>query len=157
MINKYETNISQFMVHTPSNKMEEQGEILYLSRFGEYCPSNSIRGYSLFHLITHPENYSIKTIIDQGKKIEIIPTITAQTKIPKTADSNVIYTYDGLPIPYCGQLFHRCRETNNFYFFLFPKHEQRQKVYLKNDSPAADQIIQDLTEIWEKHGEKCTD
>jgi len=86
MTNKYETNISQFMVHTPSNEMEEQGEILYLSRFGEYCPFNSMRGYSLFHLITHPENYSIKTIIDQGKKIEIIPTITAQTKIPKTAD-----------------------------------------------------------------------
>jgi hypothetical protein len=64
--NKDATLILSFEIIKPTNEIETEGEILELSQFGEYCPNNSLRGYSLLHLIQHPDNYKIKSIINKG-------------------------------------------------------------------------------------------
>lgn len=81
IIKERHTAIIDFVVIKPTNEYETVGEILKLSFFGEYCPDKSMRGYSLFHLLTHPINYCIKSIIQKGVVYEIEPPISAATVI----------------------------------------------------------------------------
>jgi hypothetical protein len=66
MENKHYTAILEFEVINPTNDMESVGEILSLSSFGEYCPENSLRGYSLLFLLDHPKYYRVSKIAQQG-------------------------------------------------------------------------------------------
>lgn len=66
MKKKHYTAITEFEVIAPTNDMETIGEKLKLSMFGEYCPDNSLRGYSLLHLLDHPLHYRVSKITMQG-------------------------------------------------------------------------------------------
>lgn len=66
------TLITEFEVIAPTNDMEVVGEKLALSKFGEYCPDNSLRGYSLLSLLDHPDHYRVSKITMKGKSY-IIP------------------------------------------------------------------------------------
>lgn len=79
IIKKRHTAILTFVVIKPTHELETKGEELKLSLFGEYCPDNSLRGYSLFELLTRPQNYAIKLIIQKGKIELIEPPISAGT------------------------------------------------------------------------------
>lgn len=70
LINRY-TCILEFEVVKPLDELESPGEKLKLSMFGEYCPDNSLRGYSLQHLIVNRGNYRVAKIIQKGEVIEI--------------------------------------------------------------------------------------
>lgn len=65
------TAIQSFEVIVPTNEMETIGEILNLSMFGEYCPDNSMRGYSLEYLLSLPENYRVNAIYQKGQLIKM--------------------------------------------------------------------------------------
>lgn len=65
------STISAFEVIIPTNELETVGERLELSMFGEYCPKESLRGYSLEELILKPHNYRPKEIIQMGERILI--------------------------------------------------------------------------------------
>ena len=58
------TGILEFTIMQAHNEIETIGEVLSLSFFGEYCPPNSLRGYSLEFLLTHPEFYKASKIVD---------------------------------------------------------------------------------------------
>jgi hypothetical protein len=60
------TYIDEFEVIKASNDLEAVGEKLKLSQFGEYCPDNSLRGYSLIYLLDNPEYYRPCLIVMQG-------------------------------------------------------------------------------------------
>lgn len=60
------TVIKSFIVVQPTNEMEYIGEILELSQFGEYCPANSMRGYSLSFLLLTPIHYRPYILIERG-------------------------------------------------------------------------------------------
>ncbi len=60
------TTIKSFIVTKPMNEMETVGEILELSMFGEYCPNNSLRGYSLWCLLSNYKNYHVYEITQKG-------------------------------------------------------------------------------------------
>jgi hypothetical protein len=60
------TAILEFEVIKPTNDMEQVGEILSLSSFGEYCPENSLRGYSLLFLLDQPKYYRVCKIVQKG-------------------------------------------------------------------------------------------
>lgn len=68
---KHYTCIQSFEVVEPTNQMEMPGEILHLSNFGEYCPDNSLRGYSLEYLLAFPANYRVNVIIQKGQAIKL--------------------------------------------------------------------------------------
>jgi hypothetical protein len=68
MKQQHYTAITEFEVIKPTNEIETVGEKLTLSMFGEYCPSNSLRGYSLKHLLSNSKNYKPTKIIQQGKR-----------------------------------------------------------------------------------------
>ena len=61
------TGILSFKVAKPKYDRDKEGELLELSQFGEYCPANSLRGYSLTELLKHPENYHIHQVFDRGE------------------------------------------------------------------------------------------
>lgn len=63
------TTILEFTVIKLRTEMETVGEILKLSQFGEYCPDNSLRGYSLTWLLDHPEYYRASKVISQGTEV----------------------------------------------------------------------------------------
>ncbi len=65
------TTITEFEVIKPQNEYETVGERLELSDFGEYCPKQSMRGYSLEELLIKPENYKPKVIIQMGETISL--------------------------------------------------------------------------------------
>lgn len=69
---QYYTAITEFEVINPTNEMESIGEKLYLSSFGEYCPDNSLRGYSLLALLQSPENYRPSKIISRGQEYVLV-------------------------------------------------------------------------------------
>lgn len=71
MKNENYTAILEFEVIAPTNDVEKVGEVLKLSHFGEYCPDNSMRGYSLLHLLDHPSHYRISKIISKGETFSI--------------------------------------------------------------------------------------
>lgn len=60
-------------------------------------------------------------------------------------DNQIIYTYDGVPIPFGGKLYTRDLKTQNFWF----NHNGKKKRVPWN-SPLYD----DLNKIWNQHGEK---
>jgi len=64
-------HIIQFTVMQPRNEFEFRGEVLFLSQFGEYCPKNSMRGYSLLQLLDYPESYKPTLIKMNGINYEI--------------------------------------------------------------------------------------
>lgn len=66
------TAIFEFEVINPKDELEQKGEILTLSMFGEYCPPQSLRGYQLEELLSYPSNYRVKTIIDKGQPIRMV-------------------------------------------------------------------------------------
>lgn len=66
------TAIIEFEVISPQHDLETVGERLKLSLHGEYCPDNSMRGYSLEELLMKPQHYRVKTIVQMGKVIEYI-------------------------------------------------------------------------------------
>jgi len=66
------TAIIEFEVIAPTNEIETIGEKLELSQFGEYCPNNSLRGYSLLFLLDHTNHYRVSKIRMKGKNY-IIP------------------------------------------------------------------------------------
>lgn len=70
---KHETNIIEFTVIAPTNDLERIGEKIELTNFGEYCSDNSLRGYSLLHLLDHPAHYRVSRIMMRGKFYEIPP------------------------------------------------------------------------------------
>lgn len=67
------TAILEFEVIAPTNEMEYVGEKISLSQFGEYCPENSMRGYSLLFLIDHPNHYRVTKITQRGKTLVLSP------------------------------------------------------------------------------------
>lgn len=67
-IDKY-TAVLEFEVISPQHELEKIGERLKLSLFGEYCPDNSLRGYSLEELLIKPQHYRAKVIVQMGKII----------------------------------------------------------------------------------------
>lgn len=71
MKKEHHTTIAEFEVIAPVHDAETVGEKLKLSAFGEYCPDNSLRGYSLLHLLDHPLHYRVTKIIMQGKTYQI--------------------------------------------------------------------------------------
>lgn len=77
LVDRY-TCILEFEVVKPLDELETPGERLKLSMFGEYCPDNSLRGYSLHHLITNRSHYRVSKIIQKGEVIEI-PVLTETT------------------------------------------------------------------------------
>lgn len=70
-IQKINTAILEFEVIKPQHELEAVGERLRLSIHGEYCPDNSLRGYSLAELLTKTNHYRPKTIIQRGLKISL--------------------------------------------------------------------------------------
>lgn len=62
-----ETNIVEFEVIAPTNDLEQIGEKLTLSKFGEFCPENSKRGYNLLFLLDHTMHYRVSKIMMKGK------------------------------------------------------------------------------------------
>lgn len=60
------TAIKQFIVIKPTNKYETVGEEIDLSRFGEFCPDKSLRGYTLLFLLDHPDHYRVSKIVMKG-------------------------------------------------------------------------------------------
>ena len=65
------TTISEFEVIKPANDLETVGEKLLLSRFGEYCPKNSLRGYSLLFLLENPKFYRVSKVVMKGTEYVI--------------------------------------------------------------------------------------
>jgi hypothetical protein len=65
------THIKTFEVIEPTNDLESVGELLELSHFGEYCPKQSLRGYSLQSLLSQLKNYRPKVIIQKGEEINL--------------------------------------------------------------------------------------
>ena len=65
------TAITEFVVLKPKDELETVGEKLRLSNFGEYCPDNSLRGYTLQELLINSENYKPSVIIEMGKTISL--------------------------------------------------------------------------------------
>lgn len=65
------TAILEFEVIKPANELESTGETLSLSHFGEYCPANSLRGYSLRFLLDNPQHYAITKIRMKGKDFKL--------------------------------------------------------------------------------------
>jgi len=61
-----QTYIKSFRVIKPADELETVGEILTMSIFGEFCPANSLRGYSLYELISAPEHYEVYEIFQRG-------------------------------------------------------------------------------------------
>lgn len=68
---KYATYIQTFQVHHPQHSGETKGELLHRSMFGQFCPPNSLRGYSLQELLTKPQHYRPHTILDEGQTITL--------------------------------------------------------------------------------------
>lgn len=66
-----DTGILEFEVIAPTNDLEQIGEKLTLSKFGEYCPDNSLRGYNLLFLLDHTLHYRVSKIMMKGKAYEI--------------------------------------------------------------------------------------
>lgn len=62
-VKKVEFRITEFEVIKPTNEIESVGEKLKLSAFGEFCPDNSLRGYSIQFLLSSPENYRVSKVI----------------------------------------------------------------------------------------------
>lgn len=71
MKQEHYTTITEFEVIAPTNDIEKVGWLLKLSAFGEYCPDNSLCGYSLLHLLDHPLHYRVSKIMMKGKVYEI--------------------------------------------------------------------------------------
>lgn len=65
------TAIIAFEVINPQGSYESKGEVLYLSRFGEYCPNQSLRGYQLIELLMKPDNYRPVTIVQKGELMHL--------------------------------------------------------------------------------------
>ena len=84
------TAIIEFEVIAPTNDMEKVGEKLNLSMFGEFCPDNSLRGYSLLYLIDHPKHYRISKITMQGKTY-VIPIDRKQNYAPTFHEEDAKY------------------------------------------------------------------
>jgi hypothetical protein len=82
MKNQHYTTILEFEVIAPTCDIEVVGEKLTLSEFGEYCPDNSLRGYSLLSLLDHPLHYRVSKIVMKGVKY-IIPIDREKNYIPK--------------------------------------------------------------------------
>jgi hypothetical protein len=61
------TSIIEFEVVKPQHELETEGERLKLSMFGEYCPDASLRGYELEELLTKPQHYRPKVIVQIGE------------------------------------------------------------------------------------------
>lgn len=90
MKSKYYTAILEFEVINPTNDLETVGEILSLSSFGEYCPENSLRGYSLLFLLDHPKYYRVSKIIQQGT-IYVIPIDRKQNWVVDEVEESLKY------------------------------------------------------------------
>ena len=60
------TAILEFEVIKPES-YETEGEKLFLSMHGEYCPKRSMRGYQLIELLMKPDNYRPVTIVQKGE------------------------------------------------------------------------------------------
>ncbi len=65
------TTILEFEVVKPQHDLETTGERLKLSMFGEYCPDASLRGYELEELLTKPQHYRPKVIIQMGETVSL--------------------------------------------------------------------------------------
>jgi len=65
------TSIIEFEVVKPQHELETVGERLKLSMFGEYCPNASLRGYELEELLTKPQHYRPKVIIQMGETVSL--------------------------------------------------------------------------------------
>lgn len=75
------TAITEFEVIAPTNDIEVVGWKLKLSAFGEYCPDNSLCGYSLLHLLDHPKHYRVTKIMMKGK-VYNVPADRKQNMAP---------------------------------------------------------------------------
>ena len=70
-------------------------------------------------------------------------------------ERNVVYTYDGIGIPYGGEIFHRSRKTDLFYFWLQDSLKGRRMAYINDPAPPEmESTLRDLKSIWEQYGEK---
>jgi hypothetical protein len=65
------TSIIEFEVVKPQHELETEGERLKLSMFGEYCPDASLRGYELEELLTKPQHYRPKVIVQMGETVSL--------------------------------------------------------------------------------------
>jgi hypothetical protein len=65
------TAIVEFEVLIPTDELETVGEKLKLSPFGEFCPDNSLRGYSLAYLIINPRYYKVTKVVVQGESLSV--------------------------------------------------------------------------------------
>jgi hypothetical protein len=65
------TSILEFEVVKPQHELETVGERLKLSMFGEYCPDASLRGYELEELLTKPQHYRPKIIVQMGETVSL--------------------------------------------------------------------------------------
>lgn len=87
--NRY-TAIIEFEVIKPNSHFAEtKGEKLKLSMFGEFCPDNSLRGYSLLFLLDNPLYYRISKIVEKGK-ILVIPADRKQNYASDISTSQLI-------------------------------------------------------------------
>jgi hypothetical protein len=55
----------------PKHELKAAGERLKLSMFGEYFPDASLRGYALEELLTKPQHYRPKVIIQMGETVSL--------------------------------------------------------------------------------------
>ncbi len=76
------TAITEFEVIAPTNDLEFIGEKLKLSNFGEFCPDNGLRGYSLLSLLDHPSHYRVSKMTMKGKSY-IVPADREKDYAPK--------------------------------------------------------------------------
>ena len=76
-----------------------------------------------------------------------------QKKEPGTFIKEV-YTYDGLGIPYGGEIFHRHRKNDRFYFWLDDTTRGRRKAFIDETAPAMQTTLTDLKRIWAQYGEQ---
>lgn len=81
MKKKNDTRILEFTIIAPTCDIETTGEVLKLSPFGEFCPDNSLRAYSLLFLLDHPLHYRISKIAMKGTNF-IIPEDREQNYEP---------------------------------------------------------------------------
>jgi hypothetical protein len=68
------TAITEFtVIKSRKGDIWKRDEILYLSRFGEYCPRRSLRGYQLHFLLANPDYFQPSKIIQRGEEMIVKP------------------------------------------------------------------------------------
>lgn len=134
----------QQLVYTVGMPGENESRYLHIVVDDTATPEEVIRKY--WELL--PEHSSKPLIMD----VNMYPP-EGQKKEPGTFIRE-LYTYDGLGIPYGGEIFHRHKEDDRFYFWLNDTTRGRRKAFIDETAPAMQRTLTDLKHIWAQYGEQ---